>query len=204
MFSTTWGVVEGTNRKPVIATGVTATPEQAEAIFKWINLNERAWGLIFMYIEPKFHHQIIDLPSTKKMWDQLVEEYDSPSTMGAFIMWQRLFCQKYNENQPLLLQIQSTLEDVGWVTTAGITIEDHLQMLIIIFALPDSYDVTASNIINGIFDLSVAKPSMVIPKIRKEEQRRTKHKKVNKISHTPNLQKKCDKCGIKNHTTEQH
>ena len=87
MFSTTWGVVEGTNRKPVIAAGATATPEQAEAISKWMNLDERARGLILMYTEPKFHHQIIDLPSAKEMWDALVEEYDSPGTMDTFIMW---------------------------------------------------------------------------------------------------------------------
>ena len=101
-------------------------------------------------------------------------------------------------------QIDLIIEKAAQVNAAGIELKEQLVALTIVNALPKSYQLLSSTILTTV-DLATLKLATVRPKIVEEEQRHLANKvSVSRVSKTPQLSMKCEKCGRNNHTTEQH
>ena len=203
-YTSCHGIIMGTITLPVATTLAIPTLEEMAAIAKWHEKDERARGLIIMHLESNYKSIVLNQTTLENMWDALILAYDRVGPVGAFVLWQQLYGMKYDDSKSLMPQIQGTLDLVNRVTNAGITLGDQLSTMLIIAALPTSYDTIASTILTTTADISRMKPADVLPKIQEEESRRKSNAQLNKVSHTTPLQTSCGKCGKTNHTTAQH
>ncbi|EKM52169.1 uncharacterized protein PHACADRAFT_72721, partial [Phanerochaete carnosa HHB-10118-sp] len=163
--------------RPIAATGTpTATEIAAQAA--WDEKNDKALGIIQLYVARNLPHLIDDKFLALDAWTAIKAGYKKPRVVGAF------------SNQ---------------VNTVGIEVKPQLLALLMINALPKSYQTIAGTILTTQTDVTLLTAALIKPKIFEEEQRCVANRtQIARVSKAPLLDKKCEKCGRKNHTTEQH
>ncbi|EKM49060.1 uncharacterized protein PHACADRAFT_79227, partial [Phanerochaete carnosa HHB-10118-sp] len=160
--------------RPIAATGTpTATEILAQAA--WDEKNDKALGIIQLYVAQNLRHLVDDKFLALDAWTAIKAGYEKPGAVGAF------------------------------VNAAGIEVKPQLLALLMINALPKSYQTIAGTILTTQTDVTLLTAALIKPKIVEEEQRRVANRtQIARVSKAPLLDKKCEKCGRKNHTTEQH
>ena len=179
----------------------TPSNTNAEEVAKWDEKNDRAIGLILLHLAEHIMHTVAHLSTAKAIWDELKRVYAKPGSVGAFVHFQQLFNSTLSDKSPLRPQLDAIQEFANRVKNDGIDVKDNLLALLMVNALPESYQSIGGTILATFTDISTLKPSDIIQRIHEEEQRRISNKiQISKVA----LQKHCDKCGKNNHTTEQH
>ncbi|EKM51288.1 uncharacterized protein PHACADRAFT_103520 [Phanerochaete carnosa HHB-10118-sp] len=160
--------------RPIAATDTpTATEIAAQAA--WDEKNDKALGIIQLYVAQNLRHLVDDKFLALDAWTAIKAGYEKPGAVGAF------------------------------VNVAGIEVKPQLLALLMINALPKSYQTIAGTILTTQTDVTLLTAALIKPKIVEEEQRRVANRtQIARVSKAPLLDNKCEKCGRKNHTTEQH
>ncbi|EKM48026.1 uncharacterized protein PHACADRAFT_203348 [Phanerochaete carnosa HHB-10118-sp] len=124
---------------------------------------------------------------------------------SAFVTFQKLFNAQLSDSSALGPQLDALTEQSNQVNAAGIEVKPQLLALLMINALSKSYQTIAGTILTTQTDVTLLTAALIKPKIVEEEQRRVANcTQIAHILKAPLLDKKCEKCGHKNHTTEQH
>ena len=179
-----------------------ATPAEIAA---WWDKNDKLLGLISMHVAQNLQHHVVDKYKASDAWEALRNVYEKPGAVGAFVEFQALFNSHLSDSSALAPQIDSMIEAASRVTAAGIEVKEQLLALLLINALPKSYQTIAGTILSTVADVKAMTYHDIRPKIIEEEQRRVANKtQLTKVSKVPQFNKHCDKCGKNNHSTEQH
>lgn len=206
-WSGSWNIVEGNSGTPLPRPTAAATGEDLPTIqAAWDEKNDKALGLMTIYISSSLQFLIGNTTTAAAAWKAIKDQYAKPGAVGAFVYFQQLFNTRFDDAQPLCPQITALEEIRSRTVDAGIAISDQFAALIIVNALPNSYQTIASTLLATVTDLSTLKPADVIPKIIEEEARRqaSKNANVSRVLSTTRLPKKCNICGKTNHSTENH
>lgn len=212
-FSGVWFLIQGygstiAQAQPGMArptVGTTPTTAELAAQASWDEKNDKALGIIQLYVAQHLRHHVDDKTTALDAWNAIKDGYEKPGAVGAFVAFQKLFNAQLSDASPLGPQIDALLKAANQVNAAGIDVKEQLISLLIINCLPKSYQALSSTILATTPDIKLLKPSDVRPKIVEEEVRRQSNRlQVNRISKAPILEKKCAKCGRNNHMTENH
>lgn len=185
--------------------GLSRPPDsKAEDQAKWDEKNDKALGILYLYIRPHLLHIIDGKASIADAWKELEDTFKKPGAVGAFVYFQQLFNMVLDEHKALRPQLDAMQQFATRVTSDGITIAENLLALLMVNSLPRSYQVLGSTILATVTDVSALKPGDVITRVVEEESRRTANKQQHSVARLNPLDRKCEKCGKTNHTTEQH
>jgi len=146
------------------------------------NITEEQWGLLQrrtkaylrLYVKLDVYSLIAlntDLPTFKDKWDKLRDTYGGASgSTTVFNLWRQLTQARLDESTPMAHQLAKINEMCVALTNASMGITDNQFCLILLHALPDSYEVLASTILaSGAPDK--LKHSKIIARIINEEAR---------------------------------
>jgi hypothetical protein len=141
---------------------------------EWDSIQRRSTAYLRIYIKPDVYSLIAsktDLPTFKDKWDKLQDTYGGASgSTTAFNLWRQLTQAKLNDSAPMAQQLAKINETREALTNASMGITDNQFCLILLHALPDSYEVLASTILaSGGPDK--LKHSEIIARILNEEGR---------------------------------
>lgn len=205
-YSGVWYLIEGHGSTGTTKQPGTAVPSSgAEAIAAWWEKNDKLLGIIAMHVTPNLQHYIAEKYTALEAWDALRDTFEKPGAVGAFVEFQTLFNSRLSDNSPMGPQIDAMIEAAARVTAAGIDVKDQLLGLLLVNAMPKSYQTITSTILATVADVTKLTYTDIRPKILEEEQRRVANKtQLTKVSKVPQYNKHCDKCGKNNHSTEQH
>lgn len=186
-----------------------ATAANTTEINAWVLLDEKARGAITMYIAPHLRDQLTKGQTTSyALWAHIRSEYGTPGAVAAFVLFQKMVGYTFTDSKPLTPQILSFLSLNEKLSNAGLNQPERQVALMLLNAMPRSYQGTASNILST-KQLDTLKPTDIIPTVQAEESRRTashqphaSSSRIHRVSTTKPLQRHCNKCGKDNHTTE--
>ncbi|KAF8833476.1 hypothetical protein BDN67DRAFT_873559, partial [Paxillus ammoniavirescens] len=96
-----FGVVSGTDIRPVLSTLVTTSDE----------CDEKAHGIIQLCISDSFLMKTRNEPSSKELFDALVKLHETPNVSSTFYLFQQLFSSAWDGTSAVLDHI-STLRTI--------------------------------------------------------------------------------------------
>ena len=145
-------------------------------VIEWESVQRRTKAYLRLYIKPDVYSLIAsntDLPSFKSKWDKLKDTYGGASgSTTVFNLWRQLTQATLIDSAPMAQQLAKINEVREALSNASMGITDNQYCLILLHALPDSYEVLASTILaSGGPDK--LKHSEIIARILNEEGRRS-------------------------------
>jgi len=178
---------------------------------QWGSLQRRTKAYLHLYIKLDIYSLITsntDLPTFKDKWDKLRDTYGgASSSTTVFNLWRQLTQARLDESTPMAYQLAKINETYIALTNASMGITDNQFCLILLHALPDSYEVLASTILTS-GTLDKLKHSEIIAWIINEEVRQSRSllnlAKVTPIKSNSNKKKDhtsltCHYCNKKGH-----
>ena len=164
------------------------TLHEAEDLLRFIdaptNITKEQWGLLqrrtkvylCLYVKQDVYSLIAsntNLPTFKDKWDKLRDTYGGASgSTTVFNLWRQLTQVQLDKLTLMAHQLAKINETHVALTNASMGITDNQFCLILLHALPDSYEVLASTILaSGTPDK--LKHSKIIARIINEEVRRS-------------------------------
>ncbi len=118
---------------------------------EWSSIQRRTKVYLRLYVKPNVFSLIAsnsELPTFKEKWDKLKQVYGSATgSTTIFNLWIQLTQAHLDDSQPMTSQLAKLNE--AWVnlSNASMGITDTQYCLILLNALPSSYEVVASTIL---------------------------------------------------------
>ena len=142
-----FGIVSGTDIKPVISTLVTASDIRA-----WQERDEKAHGIIQLRISDALLMKTRQETSSKGLFDALVTLHETPNISSAFYLFQQLFSSTWNGTSAISEHI-STLRTVE-SRLAGMkySVDNKVLSFILLNSLPNTseWEMFKSSVVNTV------------------------------------------------------
>ena len=142
---------------------------------EWNSVQRRAKAYLRLYVKPDVYSLITsntEYPSFKDKWDKLKETYGGVSgSTAVFSLWRQLTHTQLDDSQPMTTQLTKINETRVALADASMGVTNHQYALILLHALPASYEVLASTILAAGTPNSL-KHSEIIARILNEEGHR--------------------------------
>lgn len=145
----------------LVPASATATAAEIELQAAWDEKNDKTSGTIQMLIEENLRHHIVKCETALEAWNLLAMAYKKPGMVGAFVAFQNLFNSQLVDTKPLGPQLDHLHEAATQVAAAGIEVRDQLLALLMINALPKSYQALSGTILATAPNVVALKPSNV-------------------------------------------
>src|SRR5258707_5012850 len=155
---------------------------------EWDSLQRRTKAYLCLYVKPNIFSLIASdakFPTFKDKWDKLKEVYGgATSSTTIFNLWIQLTQACLDNSQPMTSQLAKLNEARVNLSNASMGITDIQYCLILLNALPSSYEVVATTI------LTLGAPSMlshteIIARILNEEGRHSGNLAALNAAHAP-------------------
>jgi len=118
---------------------------------EWESVQRRVKVYLRLYIKPDVYSLITsatDLPTFKDKWDKLKDTYGSASgSTTMFNLWRQLTQATLDDSIPMAQQLAKINETREVLSNTSMGITDNQFCLILLHALPNSYEVLASTIL---------------------------------------------------------
>jgi transposase InsO family protein len=142
----------------------------------WESVQRRTKAYLRLYVKPDVYSLIAsdtDYPTFKQKWDKLKDTYGGASgSTTIFNLWIQLTQARLDDAQPMAPQLAKINEARVSLANASMGVTDTQFSLILLHALPTSYEVLASTILATGAPSSL-KHSEIIARIINEEGRRS-------------------------------
>ena len=140
----------------------------------WDSVQRRTKAYICLYVKPDVYSLIAsntDFPSFKDKWNKLKQVYGGATgSTTIFNIWIQLTQAHLDESQPMTSQLVKLNEAQVNLSNASMGVTDTQYCLILLNALPSSYEVVATTIL-ALGALSSLSHSEIIARILNEEGR---------------------------------
>jgi gag-polypeptide of LTR copia-type/Integrase core domain/GAG-pre-integrase domain len=152
------------------------TPPSGVDQDEWDSIQRRTKAYLRLYVKPDVYSLIAsnaEFPTFKHKWDKLKETYGGASgSTTIFNLWIQLTQARLDDAKPMAPQLAKINEARVALTNASMGITDTQYSLILLHALPPSYEVLASTIL-ATGGPNTLKHSEIIARILNEEGRRS-------------------------------
>jgi hypothetical protein len=141
----------------------------------WNSIQKKAKAFLRLYCAPDVHSIVdseLDFPSFKAKFDRLRETYGSVGSTAIFNLWIELTQARLNDGSPLAPQLAKLNEARVQLSNSGMGVSDTQYCLILLNALPSSYEVVASTLLAS-GPASSLKHSEITARILNEEGRKS-------------------------------
>src|SRR6202453_2326768 len=143
---------------------------------QWNQVARRAKAYLHLYIKPDVYSLIgseVDFPTFKSKWDHLRNTYGGGSgTTTVFNTWIQLTQARLDDSAPVASQLAKLNEARVNLHAAGMGVTDIQYCLILLHALPTSYEVLSSTILASGTPATL-KHAEITARILNEEGRRS-------------------------------
>lgn len=143
---------------------------------EWNSVQRRTKAYLRLYVKPDVFSLIAsdtDFPTFKDKWDKLNQVYGGATgSTTIFNLWIQLTQASLDDNQPMTSQLAKLNEARVNLSNASMGVTDTQYCLILLNALPSSYEVVATTILASGAPSSL-KHSEIIARILNEEGRRS-------------------------------
>ena len=134
MATGSYGVVTGTDKKPIVAEG-----ESSQALSDWIKKDIKGQHVIGTTVGSQHITHIRNCSTSKDMWDKLHAVFERKNEMSLLMLYQQFFTFSKDPNESVL-QFISRLEDLTLrLGDLDEKISDQMVATKIIMALPSEY-----------------------------------------------------------------
>ena len=154
-----WKIVNGDIVKPA---GPGATQDQIDA---WEEKDKRANGSITMFIDQTLMHLI--KATSKQSWDNIKMLYGTPGAAGLFVDFKMATHFLISDKDNVTNKYTELDAIFARLTKGGLTLPENVKAMIMLSALPDSFDGIASTLLATLTTATLT-PSGVLPKIHEE------------------------------------
>ncbi|KIJ20712.1 hypothetical protein PAXINDRAFT_6505 [Paxillus involutus ATCC 200175] len=141
---------------------------------------------------------------SRRTWQALQARFGNTGTAGVFVDFSQAMKFKIHDRDDVPTKLGEL--DSIFHRLAALTLPENLRAMIMLSALPDSWDNIASMLL-GTTAIAALTPNTIIPKIHEESARRKEHhissNRLSVIKRT-NTSQGCAVCKRTNHTTENH
>jgi hypothetical protein len=152
--------------KEKIPTGV---PEE-----EWRVLNQKAVGMIRLYINHNIFHHVANNTNAYEMWQKLESMYESKTAMNKVSVIKRLEKLEYQDGSSAIEHLNIFQCHINQLSSMKITFEDEVQALLLVSSMPDSWNTLVVSVSNsapdGKLTLEMVKNSMLNEEARKKEK----------------------------------
>ena len=141
----------------------------------WNSVQKKSKAYLRLYCAPDVFATVeseIDYPTFKQKYDRLKETYGGVGSTAIFNLWVELTQARLDENSPLSPQLAKLNEARVKLANASMGVSDIQYCLILLNALPKSYEVVASTLLAS-GPASALKYSEITARILNEEGRKS-------------------------------
>jgi hypothetical protein len=141
----------------------------------WNFIQKKAKAFLRLYCAPDVYSIVdseIDFPSFKARFDRLRETYGSVGSTAIFNLWIELTQARLDDGSPLAPQLAKLNEARVQLSNSGMGVSDTQFCLILLNALPSSYEVVASTLLAS-GPASSLKHSEIMARVLNEEGRKS-------------------------------
>ena len=141
----------------------------------WNSVQKKSKAYLRLYCAPDVFATVeseIDYPTFKQKYDRLKETYGGVGSTAIFNLWIELTQARLDENSPLSPQLAKLNEARVKLANASMGVSDIQYCLILLNALPKSYEVVASTLLAS-GPASALKYSEITARILNEEGRKS-------------------------------
>jgi hypothetical protein len=141
----------------------------------WNSIQKKAKAFLRLYCAPDVHSIVdseVDFPSFKTRFDRLREVYGGVGSTAIFNLWIELTQARLDDSSPLAPQLAKLNEARVQLSNSGMGVSDTQYCLILLNALPSSYEVVASTLLAS-GPASSLKHSEITARILNEEGRKS-------------------------------
>jgi hypothetical protein len=143
---------------------------------EWDSVQRRTKAYLRLYVKPDIFSLIAsntDFPTFKDKWDKLKQVYGGATgSTTIFNLWIQLTQARLDDNQPMTSQLTQLNEARVNLSNASMGVSDTQYCLILLNALPTSYEVVATTILASGAPSSLSY-SEIIARILNKEGRRS-------------------------------
>ena len=147
--------------------GVT-TPERKKEQAEWDRWDDMAQGAIQMRIPTDVARNVMK-DTAEETWDEIYATYGSPGAAGKFALFREAITFTISDNSDPSTPISSLMSLFSRLAEVEIEFTDPIKAMIILAALPASWDSFCATILA---QHDILKPSSIIPSIADEYRRR--------------------------------
>ena len=173
-------IAEGTEKRPIAP----ATPTEADfrAIEIWDQRNKEGLGLIQIAVKASIRQSIKENETLAQNWTHLKETYGTRTGLNLWVDITKYFSTLFSPQQPLTQQIDGMSELKSRIDTAGMMIPDSLHAMLILRALPSTYEVVQQTILANVKDYKTLTSDDIRSRLLSEELRQGTTVGVNAIT----------------------
>ena len=143
---------------------------------EWDSIQRRTKAYLRLYVKPDVFSLIAsdtDFPTFKQKWDKLKQVYGGATgSTTIFNLWIQLTQARLDDSQPMTSQLAKLNEARVNLSNASMGVTDTQYCLILLNALPSSYEIVATTILASGAP-SLLSHSEIIARILNEEGRRS-------------------------------
>ncbi|XP_045825325.1 uncharacterized protein LOC123917602 [Trifolium pratense] len=115
----------------------------------WLELQEKAAGLIRLCVSDEVMYHILDLTSPKEVLDKLESQYISKTRMNRLFTKMRLYSLKMREGSDLQQHVNTFNNIITELVKLGVKIDDEDSAIMLLCSLPSSYKHLVNTLIYG-------------------------------------------------------
>ncbi len=141
----------------------------------WASVQKKTKAYLRLYCAADVHSTVesdVDFPTFKEKYKQLKETYGSVGSTAIFNLWIELTQARLDDGSPLAPQLAKLNEARVKLSNAGMGVSDTQYCLILLNALPNSYEVVASTLLAS-GPASNLKYSEITARVLNEEGRKS-------------------------------
>nr|XP_025636351.1 uncharacterized protein LOC112730483 [Arachis hypogaea] len=141
---------------------------------EWKKLNRKAVALIRQWLDLSVYPHVDTETNTEKMWNELKELYERKNVQNIAFLIRMLVNMKYIEGKSMPEHLSTFQETVNQLTNNEITLNNELQVLLLLSSLLDSWKVLVVTLTNSApkrkLTLAMVKESMLNEEVRRRER----------------------------------
>ncbi len=116
---------------------------------EWVDFKEhnlKAKGYITLKISAGLQGLVTESKNAEVLWKDLKDKFGKQGLAATFALYRQIVDWKLKENSNPLTQVPHLVDLINRVTNEGITLTDKMQIMMVLHALPQSWDSFVSNI----------------------------------------------------------
>src|SRR6266702_2541222 len=118
----------------------------------WASVQKKAKVYLRLYCMADMHSTVeldVEFPTFKEKYKQLRDTYGGVGSTAIFNLWIKLMQAQLDDGSPLAPQLSKFNEACVKLSNAGMGVSDIQYCLILLNALPESYEVVASTLLTS-------------------------------------------------------
>ncbi len=116
----------------------------------WASVQKKAKAYLWLYCAADVHSTVeseVEFPTFKEKYEQLRDTYGGVGSTAIFNLWIELTQARLDDGSPLAPQLSKLNEARVKLSNAGMGVSDIQYCLILLNALPESYEVVATTLL---------------------------------------------------------